>query len=330
MINSPEVTLGIGTSRIASVRGGISTSKGLSLLTQASALGVSTIDTADMYGQGEAEELIGKFLRKNNREDYTIISKAGFTWSTSWKASLVKMGKPILRYALKKLPQKVDQVAQQKREGAQTSGALNQDFSPNYLQKALCNSLSRLNTDYLDAFFLHAPAEILDRDELYTFLDKIKVEGLTRKVGLCVPVHLLIHWPPSIVQRFDFIQTSLNPYTGERLRSYLQEVGLVGSVPEIVGHAIFSSMGHWNNLLHTAPLKELLAGSPEHSAPQLLMSYAYSFDHVKTLLFGTTKQSHLAKNVDVSHNLTTFSTDQQIFIENQLREYESKVATPRS
>ena len=84
-------------------------------------LGVTLFDTAAVYGWGEGEKLLGRAL-EGKREDVVIVSKAGIPWD---------------------------------EEG----GGRRRDSSRESLEKSMNESLTRLQTDYLDLFLIHWPDE---------------------------------------------------------------------------------------------------------------------------------------------------------------------------
>lgn len=110
-------------------------------------LGCNFFDTADWYGYGHSEELLGRALR-SRRGDVLIATKAGFDF-----------------YHLLSTAQ------------------LN--FHPAYLRFALHQSLRRLKTDYIDLFQLHnPPAEVLHRIEVIEALERFREQGKVRWIGV--------------------------------------------------------------------------------------------------------------------------------------------------
>jgi len=89
-------------------------------LQQARKLGVNFFDTADMYGDGTNERLIGKALRedlKNRRSDIIIATKCGFV--------------------------------------ADSEKGYDLDCSPTHILAACEASLERLGIEYIDLYYLH-------------------------------------------------------------------------------------------------------------------------------------------------------------------------------
>src|SRR5438045_3606528 len=57
--------------------GDVSDSDALDVLRASVAAGVTFLDTADVYGTGRSEELIGRFLKEHGRDDLFIATKLG-------------------------------------------------------------------------------------------------------------------------------------------------------------------------------------------------------------------------------------------------------------
>ena len=110
-------------------------------------LGVTLFDTADAYGTGHSEEVLGKAL-KDMRRDVVIATKGGFTYD---------------------------------REKRALTG---QDWSPTYIRRALEASLSRLGTDYVDLYQLHTgfiPDEAVE--PVFFEMERMKQEGMLLAYG---------------------------------------------------------------------------------------------------------------------------------------------------
>jgi len=138
--------------------------------------GINFFDTADMYSQGESEALLGQAFRRR-RAEVIIASKAGYCLPTRRK--LVARLKPFLRPVIQLLKIRRDRLP------AGSRGALAQDFSPDYLRKAVEGSLRRLRTDYLDLFQLHSPpTDVVERGEWEPALEALKRAGKIRYYGI--------------------------------------------------------------------------------------------------------------------------------------------------
>ena len=94
--------------------------------------GVTTIDTAAVYGFGKSEELVGQALQGVGRDKYQILTKYGMNWRTNegeyYFDSVDNSGKPVKVY---------------------------KDSSREAVTKGCEESLRRLKTDYIDLFQIH-------------------------------------------------------------------------------------------------------------------------------------------------------------------------------
>jgi aryl-alcohol dehydrogenase-like predicted oxidoreductase len=224
---------GLGCARI----GGIfqnDASGFVDLLSFAFERGVTFFDTADMYSQGESEALIGKALA-SKRDRIVIASKAGYCLPTRRK--LASKLKPLLRPLVQKLKIRRDRLP------SGSSGALSQDFSPKYLQKAVEGSLKRLKTEYLDILQLHSPPlEVVERGDFLPALEELKRTGKVRYYGIAVDsidVGLAALRYES-VSSLQFRLSLLEPQASEELfpRALEQGVGVIAR--ECLGNGLLA------------------------------------------------------------------------------------------
>lgn len=92
--------IAMGTSHLASMVDQRDTKEVINTLLQALDSGINFYDTADIYGQGESEKLIGKTF-KGKRDQVIIASKAGYRMSSSLSlaAKIKPLLKPLIRLA---------------------------------------------------------------------------------------------------------------------------------------------------------------------------------------------------------------------------------------
>ena len=96
--------------------GSVDQDNSIDILAAAVEQGINFIDLADMYSKGEAERVVGNFLKSHRRQDLVISSKA--YWPMSDNVN-------------------------------------DRGLSRKHLMESVENSLRRLETDYLDIFFAH-------------------------------------------------------------------------------------------------------------------------------------------------------------------------------
>jgi aryl-alcohol dehydrogenase-like predicted oxidoreductase len=128
--------------------GKTSDDESLAAIRRARELGVTLFDTADSYGFGRSESLLGIVLSRR-RQDVVIATKVGVTRSAD--------------------------------------GRLRKDFSPHHISHAVDGSLKRLRTDYIDLYQLHNPTlDELRRDEVHEAMDRLQEVGKIRYWGVSV------------------------------------------------------------------------------------------------------------------------------------------------
>lgn len=108
--------------------------------------GLNFIDTAYFYGLGRSEELIGEVLKEEgNRGELVIASKASYTF---------------------------------------VEGKTVHNNRPDFLTKSVDESLKRLQTDYIDLFYIHFPDETTPKYEAVGALQRLKEAGKIRAIGV--------------------------------------------------------------------------------------------------------------------------------------------------
>jgi aryl-alcohol dehydrogenase-like predicted oxidoreductase len=131
----------------AYARSGRDDEESVATLHRALDLGVTLLDTADVYGVGENESLIAKVLRA--RRDETVIAT---------KCGLV-----------------VDDVDTQ---------AMHRDGRPEHVHEAARASLARLGVDVIDLYYLHRVDENVPLEQTWGAMAELVADGLVRRIGL--------------------------------------------------------------------------------------------------------------------------------------------------
>ncbi|MBS7563769.1 aldo/keto reductase [Mucilaginibacter sp. Bleaf8] len=123
--------------------------------------GITSIDTAPVYGQGKSEELVGQAIKDLPRDKVQILTKYGMRWDiakgTFGFKSQDNDGKDIdvYKYAAK------DSIIQECE-----------------------NSLKRLGTDYIDLYQIHWPDETTPIDETMEAILRLQEQGKIRQAGV--------------------------------------------------------------------------------------------------------------------------------------------------
>ncbi|MEH7545398.1 aldo/keto reductase [Neobacillus vireti] len=119
---------------------------GRELVRNGLANGINFLDTAFIYGPKRSEEIIGEVVKENgSRSEIVIATKAAHKF----------VGKDIVL-----------------------------DNSPAFLKQAVEESLQRLQTDYIDLFYIHFPDQDTPKDEAVGALKQLKDEGKIRAIGV--------------------------------------------------------------------------------------------------------------------------------------------------
>jgi D-threo-aldose 1-dehydrogenase len=142
---------------------------------------VTVFDTANVYGSGASERILGKALR-DRRDGITIATKAGYDFRP--RSRLEQSGRRIVKSMLDTAHSFGNRSARDEAQPlARASGSYsNQDFTPIALRSALEASLRRLRTDHVDVLQLHDPPAVMP--ELLGALDDLRSSGKVGRFGI--------------------------------------------------------------------------------------------------------------------------------------------------
>ncbi len=122
--------------------------------------GVTTIDTAAVYGQGYGEEVVGKAIR-GRRDQVQVATKCGMRWdlaegSNPWETT-DRLGNPVTIY---------------------------RNSKPASIATECERSLKRLGVDVIDLYQVHWPDTTTPVEETMAALVKLKDQGKIRAIGV--------------------------------------------------------------------------------------------------------------------------------------------------
>jgi aryl-alcohol dehydrogenase-like predicted oxidoreductase len=124
--------------------------------------GITTIDTAPVYGFGRSEELVGKAMQGIARDSYQVLTKFGMNCVT-------QQGEPSF-----------DTVDNEGRTFKMHKWA-----SRKRVMQECEDSLRRLKTDYIDLYQIHWPDPTTSVNETFEAVQRLIEQGKVRAAGVC-------------------------------------------------------------------------------------------------------------------------------------------------
>ena len=253
----------------------------LNAIAKAIERGVNFFDTADIYGNGHSEKLLGEAI-SGVRDQVVISSKGGYCDEHN------KIG--------------------------------GQRLSSNHLRQALENSLRRLKCDYVDIYHLHSPdIEGIELTPILETLEEFKSDQLIHEYAISVrsPDCGLIaieRYGFSIIQvNFNLLdQRAIDNGLFELAAS--REVGIIVRTPLTFGFLTgvqdpeerFSKLDHrsrWpvrqrRRWVDGAGMFDFISG--DRSKAQRGLRFCLDFEAVSTVIPGMLCEDHVNENVEVS------------------------------
>ncbi len=168
----------------------------LAAVQRAFELGCNFFDTADVYGHGHSEEILGHAL-KEHRKDVVLATKAG---------------------------------------GDFYHDPPRMNFNPDYLEFASAKSCERLQTDYIDLYQLHnPPIQLLKNGKIFDGLEKLKNSGRIRHYGISIHdpqeglVSMMYGQPAAIQVVFNLLRQEAKNQLFQAARE--RNVGIIAREP---------------------------------------------------------------------------------------------------
>ncbi|HFQ1317371.1 TPA: aldo/keto reductase [Staphylococcus aureus] len=120
--------------------------QGKDVVRQAINHGINLLDTAYIYGPERSEELVGEVVKEYPREQIKIATKGSHEFDENQE--------------------------------------VHQNNHPEYLKQQVENSLKRLQTDYIDLYYIHFPDDNTPKDQAVAALQELKEQGKIKAIGV--------------------------------------------------------------------------------------------------------------------------------------------------
>ncbi|MGA0556864.1 aldo/keto reductase [Larkinella sp. VNQ87] len=279
-------------------------------------LGVTSIDTAPVYGQGTSEEIVGEAIKDLPRDKVQILTKYGMRWDLT-KGTL----------------------AFQSKDNAGTPIDIYKYAGKESIIKECEDSLKRLSTDYIDLYQIHWPDVTTPIAETMEAVGRLIEQGKVRTAGVSnysveqmkeaeQTLKLVSNQVPYSMVKRD-IEADLVPYCLENQKSILayspMERGLLtGKIKP--GHQFAEGDHRANykafkdgNLERIASFLEKirpLADQKQVSLGQLVIRWTIDRPAITVALVGARNAEQAVQNakaIDV-----TLTADETAFIDQQL------------
>lgn len=240
--------------------------------------GVNFFDTADTYGEGHSEELVGRFL-KGKRHEAIVATKVGWDFY---------------------------------------HGGLKKNFEAGYIRFACDQSLRRLDTDTIDLYQLHNPTlEQIESGEIFPVFEELKKAGKIRFYGVSVhlPREALA---VIRLDRGDTLQLIFNlidqrPVADVFPEAEAKEIGIIAREPLACGlltgkyrpGSRFPKNDHRNRWSREKIVRDLekierlrsVLKTPRLALPRAALEYVLSFESVGTAIPGAKTREQVAENL---------------------------------
>ena len=140
--------IGLGTNAVGghNIYPNLNEETGKDLVRAALDNGINLLDTAYIYGPERSEELVGQVIKERGSRDDIVLATKG---AHEFKGEDVVFNN-----------------------------------SPSFLKKSVENSLQRLQTDYIDLFYIHFPDEHTPKAEAVGALKELKDQGKIKSIGV--------------------------------------------------------------------------------------------------------------------------------------------------
>lgn len=148
VLNMEVSRVGLGTWAIGGwMWGGTDEEDSVRAILEALDRGINVVDTAPVYGFGRSEQIVGRALKEHGSRDRVILStKVGLEWDAD--------------------------------------GNVARNASPQRIRREIEDSLERLQTDYVDIYFVHWPDPLVAFEKTAEVMNELFQERKIRAIGV--------------------------------------------------------------------------------------------------------------------------------------------------
>jgi myo-inositol catabolism protein IolS len=276
--------IGLGTWGISGLGYGTTDDKeSIRTLNKALDLGINLIDTADSYGNGHSEELIGRVLKERGDKDTIIATKFGWDFYRP----------DGIRCNLKR----------------------------DYIYFALEQSFKRLGRDWIDIYQVHnSKPDLIVKNKVYETLDELKDQGKIRFAGVSAShiedgIRAIASGKPDVIQvRYNLLdqkaEESIYPLALQKTMGIIVREPLASGLltGKYDSKSRFPKNDHrrgWsNNFLEEMVMKvnklEFLK-SPDKTLTQAALGFILSQEAVSSVIPGSKTVKQLRENLRASN-----------------------------
>jgi 1-deoxyxylulose-5-phosphate synthase len=287
---------GFGGVSLGSAGDGRSAGHDIRLVHEALDLGVRVFDTADAYGSGASERILGRALHRR-RDGVHLATKGGYVFRERTAAE--QWARRIAGATRRRLPRRAGS------GGGQGGGDAyrERDLSPRHLRYAVEGSLRRLRTDHIDLYQLHGPTVV--EPTVFEELDDLRVSGKVGAFGIgAESVDAAIEWLS--VPAVSCVQIPfgvLDPDAADSLFPLLGARPVDVWARGVLGGGLLGLAARDPSQVAADPKAPLIAALTELGreagigVDELAIAFARSFPSVSVILVGVSTGAHLHRNV---------------------------------
>jgi D-threo-aldose 1-dehydrogenase len=263
--------------------------------------GIRHFDVARMYGYGEAEGILGEFLR-GKRDKVTVVTKFGLSPAVRTAAGDLRARARRVLYTFPAVHGAIRRVKRAMAGPPQGRGYLQTCFDLDTARQSLETSLRLLGTDHVDHWLLHeATAADAGSEELLEFLGRARSAGKIGSFGIGTAAAVLLSdldRYPSTCGVFQFDSHVLNraaeQFSGRRNAHVITHGALLPL------RYVREQLRHMNAAADGFREQTGLNVHSGDTVAAMLLSWALHQNPGGIVLFASNRREHISRNVAIS------------------------------